>query len=281
MSKPKPLGLQPPPIWAHPAPGTRRPKLTREQIAAHALAIADAEGFEAVSMRRIAEELGVGTMTLYYYVRTKDDLLALMDDSLMGEVLIPADELPSTWREAIGAIARSSRTVFVRHPWAMSALEGARVGPNGLRHMEQSMAAVASAPLDETGKMELISAVDDYVFGHVLRLREPWWAGGTDVQAFHAINKFISEHLASGEFPHLAALVGSGEPVAVFTRVAQSMTDEDRFEHGLEALFDGFDRRARARGSGPGAVEARKRGDGPKGVRPARMPRGGARRPRR
>src|ERR1043165_2465523 len=101
MSKPKPPGLQPPPIWVHPAPGSRRPKLTREQIATCALAIADAEGFDAVSMRRIAEELGVGTMTLYYYVRTKDDLLALIDDALMAEVVARTVPLPGGWRPAV------------------------------------------------------------------------------------------------------------------------------------------------------------------------------------
>ena len=76
-------------IWTRPEPGTRRPKFTRDQIASTALAIADTEGFAAVSMRRIAAELGAGTMTLYYYVRTKDELVALMDDAIMGEVLDP------------------------------------------------------------------------------------------------------------------------------------------------------------------------------------------------
>src|SRR5215813_14334865 len=93
-------------IWTRPEPGTRRPKFTREQIASTALAIADAEGFAAVSMRRIAGELGSGTMTLYYYVRTKDELIALMDDAIMGELIIPEDELPEGWREGLAELAR-------------------------------------------------------------------------------------------------------------------------------------------------------------------------------
>ena len=68
----------------------RKSRLTREKIAAAALAIADKEGFEAVSMRRVAQELEVGTMSLYYYVKTKDDLIAAMDDALMGEALLPS-----------------------------------------------------------------------------------------------------------------------------------------------------------------------------------------------
>jgi len=103
MAKPK-AGSRAP-IWMRPAPGTRQPKLTRERIAEVALALADAEGFEEVSMRRIATELEVGTMTLYYYVKTKDDLIALMDDAIASAIVIPAEELPKTWRAAILRIA--------------------------------------------------------------------------------------------------------------------------------------------------------------------------------
>ena len=243
MSKPKAsaVGNPPLPIWAHPAPGTRRPKLTREQIATCALAIADAEGIDAVSMRRIAEELGVGTMTLYYYVRTKDDLLALMDDHLTGEVLIPKAKLPKHWRAAMAAIARASRAVFVRHPWALSALEGARIGPNGMKHVEQSMAAMASAPFTDADKMSVISAVDDLVFGHVLRLRDPWTPGAGNAHTLRQINEFIEAQIATGEYPQLAAVVGDEDPTVVFARMSQSMTDEARFERGLEALLDGFE----------------------------------------
>src|SRR5262245_7471646 len=87
------------PIWARPEPGGRRPRFTRQQIAAVALAIADAEGFGAVSMRRVAAELGAGTMTLYYYVRSKDELLDLMDCALMADVLIPDGGLPTCGRD--------------------------------------------------------------------------------------------------------------------------------------------------------------------------------------
>ena len=91
------------PIWVRPEPGTRRARFSREQIAAAALAIADAEGFEAVSMRRIAAQLGAGTMSLYRYISTKDDLVTLMDDALMGESLVPEGELPATHELVTGS----------------------------------------------------------------------------------------------------------------------------------------------------------------------------------
>src|ERR1700677_1658081 len=99
---------------------SRSSPLSREKIAAAALAIADAEGFSSVSMRRIAQEMGVGTMSLYYYVKTKADLIAVMDNALMAEVLAPS--LPANWREALTVIAARTRDVFLRHPWALSSM---------------------------------------------------------------------------------------------------------------------------------------------------------------
>jgi AcrR family transcriptional regulator len=220
------------PIWGRPAPGSRRPTLSRDIIAAAALEIADHEGFDAVSMRRIAEKLGAGTMTLYYYMRTKDDLLALMDDALIGEALVPAGELAEDWRGALAAIARRTRDAFLRHPWAFKALQGARMGPNGLRHVEQSMAAVATAPLDLAGKVALCGVIDDFVFGYVLR--------NIDAPPMHArvINELVRAHLASGQFPLIAQLVGDETPSAVFQRAGAWMRDETRFEFGLQAILD-------------------------------------------
>src|SRR5262249_6534159 len=124
---------EPRPIWVRPEPGTRRPRFTREEIAQAALRIADAEGIDAVSMRRVAAELGAGTMSLYYYVQSKDELLDLMQDEMLGEVLVPDGELPGEWRAALTAIAMRSFAAFARHPWAIEAPPSAP-GPNVMRH---------------------------------------------------------------------------------------------------------------------------------------------------
>ncbi len=231
------------PIWTRPEPGTRRPRFSREQIAAAALAIADAEGFDAVSIRRIATALGAGTMSLYRYISAKSDLVALMDDAIMGESLIPDGELPADWREALAMIARRTRSALLRHPWAVQALQGrgaaaqdGAFGPNGIRHFEQSLAAVASAPLDTPAKLDLISIVDDYVFGHVLRAgEERARLSGDDVGHAAQIAEYIERQLATGRFPHLQRL--SRDPAA------QTLADpgriDERFERGLRALLDG------------------------------------------
>lgn len=230
------------PIWAQPAPGSRRPRFTREQIAEIALRISDEEGFEALSMRRIAEELGAGTMTLYHYVRTKEDLIALMDDAIMAEVLLPPSAIGTDWQASLAAIARSSYRAFQRHPWAFTALSGARFGPNSMKHIEQSLAAVAHAPFDEQGKLDAIGIADDYVLGHVTRVMEmskhDELSGGEPTATLVA---FTRAQLATGEFPNLEALT-DGDLESSWERIARKMSHEDRFERGLRALLEGIAR---------------------------------------
>ena len=164
-------------------------------------------------MRRIAAELGAGTMSLYRYISAKDDLVALMDDALMGESLVPDGELPPDWREALALIARQTRAAYLRHPWAVVALQGrgaagqeGSFGPNGLRHFEQSLAALDSAPLDVAAQLELLTIVDDYVFGSVLRTGEMQSrsAAAPDPEAAAPIMEFMHGPLATGAFPRIA-----------------------------------------------------------------------------
>ena len=107
-------------------------------------------------------------MTIYHYVRTKDELLALMHDALAGEIVVTDRPLPKQWRAAVTLIARTTRAVFIRHPKLLNALGGIRLGPNVMRHVEQSFAAVANAPCSEAEKQIILAVVDDFVFGSLL-----------------------------------------------------------------------------------------------------------------
>jgi AcrR family transcriptional regulator len=196
---------------------SRSSSLSQEKIAAAALRIADAEGFASVSMRRIAQEMGVGTMSLYYYVRTKADLIAVMDDALMGEVLTPA--LPTNWREAVTVIATRTRDVFLRHPWALSSMLSAPPGINAMRHMEQCLQALAGTTLTTRERLALLAVIDDFVFGYTLR--EAATEPKVDV-------KFLKAQLGTGAFPRLKEAFGKGRPPAT----------TDRFQIGLRALLD-------------------------------------------
>jgi AcrR family transcriptional regulator len=195
---------------------SRKPKLTRERIAATALAIADQEGFTAVSMRRVAQELQVGTMSLYYYVKTKDDLIAAMDDALMGEALLPS--LPKDWRRALMEIAKRTHAVFIRHPWALVGLLSAPPGLNAMRHTEQCLEALAETSMTAKQKITLLATVDDFVFGHALR------EAATDTTIDM---EFAGAQLATGAFPRLAEMFRGG----------RIDPHKGRFDQGLLALL--------------------------------------------
>ncbi len=146
--------------------GTRR-----QQIVDAAVELADAEGLEAVSMRRLAEKLGVGTMTPYSYVADKDELLDLMLDEVGREMLVP-EPLPDDWRQALRAIAFATRATVEAHPWIF---RGQARRPRGrintMRHIEQSIGAVQMLGADRATGARVLMAVDDYVLGHCFRKR--------------------------------------------------------------------------------------------------------------
>jgi AcrR family transcriptional regulator len=229
-------------VWSRPEPGTRSSRLSRDQIAAAALAIADADGFEAVSMRRIAATLDAGTMSLYRYVATKAELLAVIDDALIAEAIVPGP-MPADWRAAITAIARQTRQAYLRHPWAVHALQGksaaaaALGGPNALRHFEQSLAALAPAPLSTTAKLDLLALIDDFIAGHLLHAAElaerQRDVSPADAEATEA---YIRAQLAGGELPRLAAL--ADDPAA--RSLGDAGQADARFERGLRFLIDGM-----------------------------------------
>lgn len=233
------------PIFGRPAPGSRRPAYTREQIARTAIAIADAEGFEAVSMRRIAGELGAGTMTLYHYVGGKDELVAVVSDAIMAEIIVPDDELPDGWREGLAEIARRTVEIFRRHPWIVEHMgEGdpSAMGPSVLRHVEQTFEVTARTGLDVEKQVELSSIVDDYVFGHAMRAYHHAGLGSEEdsKERLDAMVAYLTEQLAAGAYPHLEAIAGD-DPAAGFARIGHVTSDDGRFERGLQRLLDGLE----------------------------------------
>ena len=164
-------------------------------------------------MRRVAAELGLGTMSLYHYVRGKDELLDLMSDAILGGQLVDDAELRKGWRAGLRAIAFATRANFERHPWIIGAMRPrprAIPGPNSLRHFDQSVAAVADTGLDVQTRMEIIALIDDYVFGFVLRASiaafeareeeaEPGW--------MQAVFDYMAGELETGAYPNVARLV--------------------------------------------------------------------------
>jgi AcrR family transcriptional regulator len=234
------------PIWAVPPPAERKPRYTREQIAGVALHIADSHGFGAVTMKRIAAELGAGTMTVYYYVRNKTDIVALMQDAILADVLIPGPELPAGWRAAMAAIARRTRQVLMAHPWSLTSFNDAQFGPNAMRHFEQSLTAVAGTGLPVAARLELIATVDDYVSGNVLHAVESLArarATEEDPALVTAAIAYGLSQLQTGDFPELSALHEANAAAPGGEPAGPPMTEAaltSQFERGLQTLLDGL-----------------------------------------
>jgi AcrR family transcriptional regulator len=228
-----------PPIWFRDEPASRRPAHTRADIARAALEIADSEGFDAVSMRKVAQRLGAGTMTLYHYVRNKRELIALMNDAVMAEVVVPDGELADDWRAALTQIANRSHDAFSAHHWVFQKMgDDGAPGPNGMRHFEQSLRAVAGLGLDREQTFEVIGQVDDYVFGYSLREvqerkeQEHGWAP--------EVIDFFRRELATGDYPLISGFFGD-DFEATFEDAMEFMADGARFDRGLARLLDGIE----------------------------------------
>jgi AcrR family transcriptional regulator len=221
--------------WLREPPSGRQP-VDREAVVRAAIAVADTEGLDAVSMRRVARELGVGTMTLYSYVHNKDELLDLMGDEVMGEQLFEGD-VPTDWRQALTEIARRLRRTWLRHPWVGSTL-GRRpaIGPNSVRHFDQSAAAVAGLDVDARTAFSIVAAVDEYAMGFSYReLAEQEFRrnAGMSMDEWRKVAKpYMRDLIATGAYPNVERFIQSDQPL---------IEDPDRFELGLRWLLDGIE----------------------------------------
>jgi AcrR family transcriptional regulator len=211
--------------------------LTREAIVAAATEIADEDGLEAVSIRRIATKLEARPMSLYSHIEHKGELVDLMIDEVMGEAVLPG-EVPENWREALRQIAHRTRAAARAHPWMIAtAFRRPLLGPKALRHIDQSLAAVSTLDLPFERKRAVLLSVDTYTLGYVRwELLSPHGRGspcvGRDETPSHEqIDAYLREQAASGEYPHLAAIADSDLTLGV---------KPESFETGLEWLLAGI-----------------------------------------
>ncbi len=222
--------------------------LSRAEIISAAIAIADADGPDALSMRRIARELSVGAMSLYWHVASKEELLDLMLEAIEGEIEVP--EPSGDWQADLRVFARSVRASLLRHRWAMEFIGGRPPsGPNDARNLEGMLALFDGLDLDVRLPIDILMTVGTYVNGAVLREtqemrgdrdREKMEAGRTPEEIEAERDRYISFFANSGRYPRIQRMVSQNiDPDAPDTR-------DERFEFGLDCLLAGIAARIQA-----------------------------------
>ena len=227
-------------VWTRPRPATRRRSPGVEQFVAAAIAVADAEGLPAVSMRRVAGDLGSGTASLYRYVASRDELLELMVDAVQGEDPPPAPT--GDWRADLGAVAHTLRAGLLRHPWLSGQLVGRpSLGPNSLRRAEAALTAVAQLTDDITLASRAVGVVQAYVLGSV--------AGQLAVVAAQQRTGLTDEQWQRTMGPYVSGIIEAGEHPMLARRVldAEEADPDTEFAFGLDCVLDGV---AAARSAG-------------------------------
>jgi AcrR family transcriptional regulator len=220
-------------IWLRPErrPVGRPAQHSRAEITTAALRIADSEGLDAVSMRRVAAELGVGAASLYRYVETRDELLDLMTDATAAEYDFP----PPTgdWLADLVAVGEQSRTILRRHPW-LAALSLTRpvVGPNGVTVIEHVLAILAGHPGSPAVKLEAFAMLSGLTATSVLYEQ----AGGPALQERNVA--YLTHAMTSGDHPRLAALIVQVQPAG--TAPAAPVDPADRYPDLLTRVLSGI-----------------------------------------
>ncbi|WP_083733537.1 TetR/AcrR family transcriptional regulator C-terminal domain-containing protein [Actinomadura sp. CNU-125] len=222
-------------IWMRPERPARgpRPAYSRAQITEAAIRVADAEGIEAATMRRIAAEIGAGAMSLYRYVPGRDDLIELVADRLMGE--IDMEGVPSgDWRADLTRYADGLRGMWLRHPWIARvnrSLPG--FGPNQLRLIERVMAVlVPHVSIDEA--LSLLSILSGYIESavreEVAQADEARRSGLTAAKWMARNSPYIQRLVEGGEYPMFTKIVLEARQ--------PHLSPGDQFRYGLERVLD-------------------------------------------
>jgi DNA-binding transcriptional regulator YhcF (GntR family)/AcrR family transcriptional regulator len=208
--------------------------LTAARIVATAVAVADTEGLAAVSMRRVAAELGVATMSLYRHVADKDDLLVRMMDAVLARWPFPADP-PDDWRERLALAGRKLWEVFRRHPWLAPALSVTRpqAVAGALPFTEWVITALEGRGLDLQTVFTTYLTLFNYVRGTAVNVEmeaEAEALSGIDNEEWMDTQEPALLALAAGRFPALERLITTGYDFDL----------DELFEFGLQRLLDGI-----------------------------------------
>ena len=212
---------------------TRRAPLNRERVLSAAIALADQGGFESMTMRKLAKELGVEAMSLYNHVASKDDLLDGMVDLVFAEIEPPSTD--DDWKTAMRKRAVSTREALARHRWAIGLMEGrTNHGPANLSLHNAVLGCLRAAGFSMQMTVRAYSVQDAYIYGFALQERDMSPESADDFAA-EAQRQMHEYRAVLAEYPHLVEVVGG--------YVAESGYDyATEFAFGLDLILDGLDR---------------------------------------
>ena len=214
---------------------TKRTPLNRQRVLAAAVDLADRDGIDSLSMRKLGNELGVEAMSLYNHVTNKDDLLDGIVDAVTSEFEDPRSVDGDGWRVVIRRCALTEHDVLLRHPWTAALAESRpRTGPVRLRYYDSLLGVLRDAGFDEIGAYRANLTIDSYVYGFTLQevawVSWPPESGGLESEAAAA---FV-DRTAEMEFPHLVGIARLSAAGRIDIRAD--------FEFGLDIVLDSLER---------------------------------------
>lgn len=215
------------------------PPITRERALDAAMELADSGGIEAVTMRRLAQELGVEAMSLYYHVANKDAVLDGMVDIVFGEIALPSTMSPD-WRTSMRERAVSMRDVMLSHPWATGIMESrTSPGPATLAHHNAVIGCLRNCGFSIPMAAHAFSLMDAYIFGFVLsEVNLPFDASTTPTEMEQMVEGMLA-NVPAEDYPHLIEMTAEHILTPDYSFAAE-------FTYGLDLILDGLAARLHA-----------------------------------
>jgi AcrR family transcriptional regulator len=222
---------------AEPTTTESRAPLSKERVLRAAVTLADRHGIESLSMRKLADELGVAAMSLYYYVPNKERLLDGMVDIVFGEIEPPSAD--DDWKTAMRKRALSTREALGRHPWAVGEMEGrTEHGAANLRLHDAVLGCLRAAGFSIEMTVHAYSVQDAYIYGFALQERDMSSESADDFAA-EAQRQMHAYADVLADYPHLVEVVGGHVAKAGYDYATEFLFGLDLILDGLERLRDG------------------------------------------
>ena len=207
---------------------TRRAPLSRERVLRAAIALADRDGIEALTMRRLGQELGVEAMSLYNHVANKDELLNGIVDLVVGDIRVPPTGTP--WKEAMRERALRAHETLLAHPWAaLQIMSRYNIGPGMTQYLDATFGRLLEAGFTVPEALDAWNTIDSHLYGFTMQeLNLPFEADEAP-----RVSAEVMAQISQSDFPHVTRVIGE----------IMATGREESFEFGLDLILDGLERR--------------------------------------